>query len=46
MTYNQHPAQLFLYRMQNKNAQKRDEEMKSLERGEPSLDQQIMVDVE
>lgn len=46
MTYNQHPVQLFFYRMQNRYLQQRKVKQDQIDKGEPTTEQSILADVE
>jgi len=45
MTYNQHPAQLFMYRLHNRYLQKRNEMWEKINKNEKTTEQLAMIEV-
>lgn len=46
LTYNQHPVQLFAYRLHNRFLQKQNEEWERINKGEKTVEQTAMIEVE
>jgi len=46
LTYNQHPVQLFTYRLQNRFLQRRNEQWERINKGEKTTEQLGMIEIE